>query len=304
MKGRVVVRWALALLVLACTGAGAGDMVDSRIQPQVTVRDTGYLLGDLLDERIELTLPRGFAVDAGSLPAPGRVAPWLEVRTARIVPGQNPDETGVVVTYQIFAEVEEASRVPIPAFKLRIHDGGRARLVAVPERSFLLSPALPPTLTDVDRELKPSPAPLPLPLRSTIAEFFGAVLVALASGGYLLWAYDRLPFLPRAPGPFARLHRRWRRRGRRELSSADCQALLRDWHAALGQAAGETVYAATLPRLFDRAPFLVPLRDRVEGVFRRSWQSFYGAAAVEEPGAAEVLDLLHEAARRERGVAC
>jgi mxaA protein len=301
---RVVLRGVLALLAVAGCRAGAVDTVDRSIQPVVAVRDTGYLLGDLLDERIDLSLPGGFSLDAGSLPAPGRVAPWLEVRSARIVPGLEPGGTGVVVTYQIFAEVEEASRVPIPAFKLRVRDGGDARLVAVPEKSFLLSPALPPNLTDADRELEASLAPLPLPLRSTITAFFSALLAVLACAAYLLWAYDRLPFLPRSPGPFARSWRRWRRRGRRELSNADRLTLLRDWHEALGLAAGETVYAGTLSRLFVRAPYLEPLRGRVEGVFSRSWQSFYGADRADEPAAAEILELLRESARRERGAAC
>jgi mxaA protein len=284
--------------------AAAEEPRDSGIQPIVTLRDTGYLLGDLVDERIEFGLPAGYILDPDSLPLPGRVAPWMEVRRARSETGSRQGAAIVTVTYQVFAEVEQASRVPLPTFRLRIRDGAQAQLVTVPEKSFLLSPALPASLGDEDRELKPSPAPQPLPLSRIIAAFAGVVLAALACTAYLLWAYDRLPFLPRSPGPFARAWRRWRRRGRRGLSREDRSVLLRDWHAALNQAAGETLYTSTLPRLFARAPHLVPLRGQVEGTFRRSWQSFYGTQADSEPAPAEILDLLRRAAERERGVPC
>jgi len=294
-------RWfVLSLTAIVATGAAA-ESADSGIVPLVALRDTGYLLGDLLEERVELQLPDGFTLDPASLPAPGRVAPWLEVRDARAQSGRSAGLMSVTVIYQIFAEVEQASRVPIPPFKLRIERGGEARRVAVPEKSFLLSPALPSALSDQDRELKPSPVPQPLPVTGALAELTASLLAALAAAAYLLWAHDLLPFLPRAPGPFARLWRRWRGRG---LDPAERLTLLREWHLALNAAAGETLYASTLPRLFERAPHLLPLRGRVDALFRRSWQSFYGAAPIAEDMTPEILGVLREAALRERGVPC
>ena len=289
------------ILAFAFATTGAAQTSNETVQPVVTLRDAGYLLGDLLDEHIELDLPRGVALDPDSLPLPGRVAPWLEVRQAQ----ERASDRGanVKVTYQIFAEVEQASRVPIPAFKLRLREGKQTRMVTVPEKSFLLSPALPASLGDEDRELRPSPLPQPLPRAPALAVFLASLLAALLCAAYLLWAHDRLPFLPRAPGPFARLWRRWRRR-RGELVGDEHLALLRDWHGALNQAAGETLYASTLPRLFTRAPFLAPLRERVERTFAQSWRSFYGVPGEARPAAGEIFDLAREAAARERGVPC
>jgi mxaA protein len=268
--------------------------------PVVTLRDTGYLLGDLVDEHIELALPQGATLDRDSLPLPGRVAPWLELRSARI-DAEKSDAVALTVTYQVFAEVEQPDRVPLPAFKLRLRGDGAGTL-DVPEQSILVSPALPAALGDRDRELKPSPAPQPWPIRGAVSGLAAALGLALAAGAYLLWVHDRLPFLPRAPGPFARAWRRWRRRGRRELSADERARLLRDWHAALNGAAGETVYVGTLPRLFARAPHLEPLRSPLERLFESSWRHFYDAAAA--PAQDEVLRLLRSAAERERGVPC
>lgn len=296
-------RWNACAIWLASCVALTAVAGEDPIQPIVTLRDSGYLLGDLIDERIDLNLPPGSSLDPDSLPLPGRVAPWMEVRASRIERGEQGQQS-VIVRYQIFAEVEQAERVPIPAFKLRVRNGAQMRAVEVPAKSFMLSPALPPTLTDEDRELKPAAPPQLLPIRTAVTGLALAALAAAACAAYLLWAHDRLPFFPRAPGPFSRLWRSWRRRGRRGLTDDDRLALLHAWHAALNLAAGETLYPSTLPRLFVSAPYLEPLRDRIEVLFERSWQSFYGPAASAAPHGSELLDMLRHAAERERGVPC
>lgn len=296
--GRIVVA-ALWLLLAASPARAADDIV-----PQVTLRDSGYLLGDLLDEHVELTLPKGFSIDVGSLPAPGRVAPWLEVRDAALDPRRSDGTQALRVTYQIFAEVEEPTRVPLPEFKLRVDGPAGGRTVIVPPQSFLLSPALPVNLGDKDRVLRIAPPPQPINAKGHVATAVASLIGALACVVYLLWRYDRLPFLPRAPGPIARAWRRWRRRRTHVLSEADQQALLRDVHAALSASAGETLYPSTLPRLFDRAPHLAPLREDIERFFAASWERFYDPGAATRPPPDGVLALLHVAADRERGVPC
>jgi len=297
--------WLLQGVANAQTSAAAAAV--DPIQPIVDVRDTGYLLGDLLQENVTLLLPAGSSVDPDSLPLPGRVAPWMEVRSARIVNDEADGTQRVVVTYQIFAETEQAARVPIPAFKLRLR-GAQPRVLDVPAKSFLLSPALPATLADEDRELKPSPAPLALSPAHAVQGMTLSMLAALVCSAYLLWMHDRLPFLPRAPGPFAQLWRKWRRARKKpsggELPAHETEALLHAWHAALNESAGETLYRTTLPSLFERAPYLAALRPRIEVLFEHSWNRFYGPAASPMPSSAELLDVLRLAAARERGVPC
>ncbi|MGH8172046.1 MAG: hypothetical protein ACREPX_02795 [Rhodanobacteraceae bacterium] len=291
----------LTLAIATPCGARAADAGD--VEVAVTLRDSGYLLGDLIEERIEVELPAGARIEAESLPLPGRVAPWLEVRSTRVEPAKVPGAQAFVVTYQIFAEVDEARRVPLPAFKFRVRDGETARVVDVHAQSFLLSPALPSSLTDEDREIRPSPAPRELAQSKFIAGALASLAFALACGVYLLWRYDRLPFLPHSQGPLARTWRRWRRRTD-SLSDAEGTALLRDMHAALNGSAGETLYPSTLQRLFERAPYLAPLRAQIETVFDASWAHFYGTGDAQSLSSASVLAMLRDAADRERGVPC
>lgn len=287
---------AACVLIVTALSATAGEP-----DVKVSLRDTGYMLGDLIDERVDVSLPDGMRIDPGSLPLPGRVAPWLEVRRAALEPSRGNSQT-VVVTYQIFAETEEATQAPLPAFHLRLRGASGTQDVAVPSRGFLLSPALPQTLVDKDRELRPSPDPDRVSERGAIAATLASFALALVVTGYLLWRYDLLPFLPYAPGPLLRAWRSWRRRSRRELTGDEETALLRDLHGALNQSAGETLYPSTLPRLFDQAPYLAPLRAEIERVFVASWQRFYGRG--DTPAPANVIATLRSAADRERGVPC
>ena len=287
---------AVCVLVVAASAAIAAEP-----EVRVSLRDTGYMLGDLLDERVEIALPDGMRIDAESLPLPGRVAPWLEVRRVTL-DRPNAGSQAVVVTYQIFAEAEQATQAPLPEFHLRLRGAAGTHDVTVPSRTFLLSPALPQTLTDKDRELRPSPAPEYVVATGALVGAFASVAVALVASAYLLWRYDRLPFLPYAPGPLLRAWRSWRRRSKRELSGDETIALLRDLHGALNQSAGETLYPSTLQRLFERAPHLAPLRAEIERVFAASWQRFYGDG--ETPATASVFATLQSAADRERGAPC
>ena len=294
---------ALAITVLlASVATNAAKPSAPRID--VTLRDTGYMLGDLLDEHVRVTLPGSMRIDANSLPLPGRVAPWLELRSATLGARDASGAQSLVVTYQIFAESEQAARVPLPEIKLEARDGASVVAVVVPAQSFLLSPGLPSPLTDSDRELVPSPEPTALSEHGAIAGAFGALVIAAFAGMFLLWRYDRLPFLPFAPGPLALFWRRWRRRRDATLDEHDATLLMREWHAALNRCAGETLYPSTLGRLFERAPFLAPLRERIEALFAASWSAFYAPRSQIKPPSASVLALARDAADRERGVPC
>ena len=295
-------RFVLAGALLSVTASHGIGATGDDIAVDVTLRDTGYMLGDLLEEHVTVHLAGNRHIDPASLPLPGRVTPWLEVRTAELGPKRASDQA-LDITYQIFAESEQAVRAALPEFRLRVQDGTDVRPITVPARTFLLSPALPPSLTDQDRELRPSLAPELLPQSGAVAGAVTCLLIAILCAMYLLWRYDRLPFLPYAPGPLARAWRRWRRT-RRSLGPDQHVALLRDMHAALSGSAGETLYPSTLDRLFERAPHLAPLRERIETLFDESWSSFYGTCERIAPEQAHVLALLRDAADRERGVPC
>ncbi len=291
---------AIAVLASSAPAAAGADDTVAAVPVVSTMRDTGYTVGDLVRRRIEFVLPQGAALDERSLPAPGRVARWLELRemTVQDVRGMRPV---LSITYQIFGVPEAAVRVSIPEFKVGV-TGLDKPWVVVPSQPMLLSPVLPPELDGELKTPRPAPPPEPLPVGRHVAAMLAGVLAASAGAFALLWIHDLIPFLPRHPGEMTRLWRRWR--GRRDglLDESERRLLLEEFHRALSGCAGETLYPATLARLFNRATHLQPLREAITTAFSASWRSIYGpSGSGGAPDAAALLALIRSAADRERG---
>ncbi len=255
----------------------------------VTMRDTGYTLGDLMETRVTLQLDTGQQIDPGSLPPAGRVTPWLELRSAQL--DQNGDVARLDLRWQVFATVESARLLKVPAIELHTQ-GVKPQTVTIPAQSFYLSPVLPNPLEGTSP--RPNLPPWKFDEKTPLLAALGSLGFALACLTIWLWLVDRLPGLPRYPGPFTRLLRRLRRR-HEALDMGD----LREIHAAFNSAAGGTLYPASLPRLFEHAPYLVPVRADIEQFFDASWQCFFASASV-IPERSQVMGWVEQAARAER----
>jgi mxaA protein len=275
--------YCLLLLALFSLPCWAG------IRVTVEMRDTAYTLGDLISERVVIALPAGQAIAPDSLPPPGRAAPWLELRTVRLL--QDGDVARLDLEWQVFATVESPQILKIPAIELRTQ-GKHPQAVDIPAQLFHQSPVLPSLLEN--RTPRPDLPPLLFDERPLALAALACFVCTLLCGVAWLWLTDRIPGLPRHPGPFTRLARHLpRRKGDLDV------AALRDIHTALNAAAGETLYPATLPRLFERAPYLEPIRADMERFFRTSWKRFYESAPT-TPNWTETLLWVKRAARAER----
>ncbi|MDB5969202.1 MAG: putative mxaA protein involved in Ca2+ insertion in methanol dehydrogenase [Hydrocarboniphaga sp.] len=294
----------LALALPTPAEAAATVAAAPAYRVEARMRDTGYVLGDLLQQRVEIQVPDGARLDADSVPRLGRVNNWLELRDCRI--DRHDGGYTLLLTYQMFGVVENALQLAIPAFQLRFSDAAHPSMpttVGIAPQPFYQSPVLPASLSDTDREPRASFAPEPIASafwrRASAASFAAALLLAF----YLGWIYDRLPWLPRKPGPLTALFRRLR--GRRALG-LDAQAyrdLLRQLHATLNHCAGQTLYIDNLSLLFTRAPHLQPLRGELENLFRHSRSVFYDAAPAGDVWpSTRVIELCRQARDCERGI--
>ena len=289
------------LLALSAQAQGARDSPEV----VVTLRDSGYMLGDLIDEHVG----SGFRMLCASMRircrCPGgsrrgsRFATQSSDRAMRPVRRSSSSR----IRFSPKRRRRRASRCR--SSSLKALDGANVVPVIVPTQAFLLSPALPATLTDDDRELRPSPEPALL-ARSCDPSRRARRVAARADRSGLSALALRSAAVPalcarssRATLATLAKTARWRPRVRRE--EPRCCAT---WHAALNHCAGETLYPSTLERLFQRAPFLAPLRERIETMFASSWNAFYAPATGASPPPASVLSLVRESADRERGVPC
>lgn len=262
---------------------------------RVELRESGYFLGDLVEVRIELPLSIDERLDASSLPPPGRLNTWIELRDGHVE--SDGRHTRVHLTLQTFAAVEHVTALRVPDITLRAHGPRGPREVVVPGGRLVMSPMLPSELAETDRQLRKTAPPTPLP---TIAHWLLAAasfLAAMAAATYLAWIHDRLPFLDRNPGPFTRLLRDLKHTAR-----IDDKVLRRKVHEVLNSCAGETLFPATLHALFERSQHLAAIRPEIERFFVSSWNSFYGCGDPTDAEPIDAMSLIRIARDCERGL--
>ena len=78
------------------------------------MRDTGYVLGDRLQQHIDIVAPKGARLDPASLPNLGLVTPWLELQARHVETRR--DGVRLTFDYQVFGAVESAQALAVPAF--------------------------------------------------------------------------------------------------------------------------------------------------------------------------------------------
>ena len=273
--------WLLSLMLPLSTLAG---------QVSVKYRDTGYTMGDLIETKVIIQLGRGQRIDKTSLPQPGRMMPWLELRSVTISDHLFDSRQEINLVWQIFATVEHALPLKLPGIEVGIIDNRPTKLL-IPPQTIHLSPVLPNPLTS--EQPRADLPPYRFDEKSPLLKAFLCLGLALVSVTIWCWLTDRLPFLPRHPGPITNLARKLK-----HIQKTDITAL-KTIHAALNNAAGETLYPETLGRLFELAPYLKPEQRSIEQFFLSSWQHFYGEGHA-LPDIAAIKEWIQRAAIAER----
>jgi mxaA protein len=267
--------------------AGAQAVVE---QPRLT----GYFVGDLLTQRVLLDRD-GRTLAPATLPPIGRVSAWFERHRVTVVTDASLRHW-LVVEYQILNAPPKLTNVTLPVWQL-ITTGGpgfRPLTMTVPSVSINVAPlSLPGSPEQVGtRDLRPDRLPAMIPTasirRGMTLSASALALTLVAWIGWLVWRNRRAVDTQ----PFARALREMRTLDEREPRA--WQAL----HRAFDRTAGRVVQSATLAELFERAPQLVPARERIEAFFEQSSLLFFGGT--KEKGGPRPCDLCAELLRIER----
>lgn len=265
----------LAILFLVLQSSLAAAQVRS-VEVRVP-RGFGYFLGDLLQARVDIALEPGTTVQQASLPQPGPVTYWLDLRDVAVE--RMAEGLRLRLTYQTFYAALDARRLEVPGFTVSLADetpGGTTTAQAeIPAWTFGVSP-----LREVQPEKRDDPADYlqpdgrarrldPEPAATTALVFAGLAIPALA-----LLAWDRA-WLGRSRGrPFAGAARRLRRiHGADEDGYRDALRLI---HRGLDETDGRRLLADDLPAFLERHPAFWGERDALARFFEASRQAFFG----------------------------
>jgi mxaA protein len=232
-------------------------------------RSFGYVVGDLLVQRVLLEL-NGRAFEPAASPRAERVSAWLERRLARLE--STPDgRRWLTVAYQVINAPQALTLARVPAWELKAKSStDTLRIAQWPISISPLTPRAAFAQGDLGelRPDRPAPSVATEPIRRAIAIWSSAALATLAVWlGWWLWRNWRAS----ASQPFASALREIRRAG--DEAPEAWQAL----HRAFDRTAGRVMQPSGLAGLFERAPYLTPMRPRIELFFEQSSERFFGA---------------------------
>ena len=272
----------LALLVVV-PGAQAAVQRFETEQP----RAIGYMIGDLARQKILLELETPWRLDMESLPAPGRIDRWLELRTPRVRERRGVRSTRYVIelTYQLLNAPLAVEYVFVPQKELYFTNGENRLPLFVPARQ--LSVASMVAADDVEHgrfPLQPDRRPRAISLGAPLGWIVSAALGAIAGLVYLAYAYLTLPLLARSNGPFARAYKSLRRLPRPPDDDQHYHSALQHVHEAFNRTAGKVVFTNNIDEFLESHPRFAAQREAIEDFYSGSRKHFFEAGEARAPG--------------------
>ncbi|UFZ02682.1 nonribosomal peptide synthetase MxaA [Bradyrhizobium ontarionense] len=276
----------LAVLVLAALvpiSAPAAFAADVPVVKQVTIRtprDIGYFVGDLIKADITLIVDGDASIDPASLPSPGSVAYWLDIRSVDVKQDTAGGDRRYVLTiiYQNFYDALDVRQQEIPTIPLLFHRGDETASFQVPAWTIGVSPlreVAPPVKSDPKDYLRPDRRAAIIDLSPWIWSLIAALAAAFLC--LALVAYNRAwwPFLRRPARTFSQAAHRLRRlRGREDEIAAYLEAL-EILHRGIDRADDRSVLADDLDLFLQRHAAYRALKDGLGDFFGASRLAFF-----------------------------
>jgi mxaA protein len=291
MNHRAFARAFLCMLNLLCGGAIAGagqvraDETPSVVK-SITIlapRDVGFFAGDLVDADVELVVAPGAVMDLASLPHPGPIDYWLDLRSIDVEKStEGPNwRYRLKLLYQNFYDALDARRQEIPAFSVAFTRGGTTESAQVQAWTIGVSPlreVAPPVKEDPKDYMRADQA---APLIKVVPLWRAAALAAFAAAlGLTALAYDRVwwPFRASKARPFGDAARRLRRLREKRGADEGYLEALRILHRGIDQTDGRSVLADDAAAFLRRHPVFAPMGDSLARFFAASREAFFRSA--------------------------
>jgi mxaA protein len=281
---RITTLGPLAALLVSLGLSGAAQAQVRSVEVR-TPRPFGYFLGDLVHAQVDLVVDAGFKLQSASLPQPGALTYWLDLRDIGVSRTASGDAQRIrlALTYQTFYAALDARALEIPGFTVTFANesdhGATTAKAEVPAWSFNVSPLReiqPPAREDPRSYMRPDGqvgAADPRPLLMGAAG--SAALALLAFAGL---ARDRTwwPFRTRRGRPFGLAARRIRALTRHAESGSTYGDALLALHHALDETAGRRLLADDLGDFLARHPAYRGEEPGLGRFFEASRQTFFG----------------------------
>lgn len=234
----------------------------------VQPRSFGYVLGDVLEQRINLS-GKIASSQLGDFEQLERVNNWLE-RISAEVDTDSDGQYWLILRYQITNAVEQSTMITLPAVDIMLTDASQ---VNVESWLVAISPLIPEGETAGLPPLHPDRAATVKVSNQASERLFyllvTLLLVLLGWLGWWLWRQSR----DAVRLPFARAQRELNRLPTDNLDeNAEAWLLL---HHAINASAGRSIQARNIDQLFVKQPWLASLQTPIEAFFFASSARFF-----------------------------
>lgn len=261
-------------LVLALASAGPAPAAEPAPRAEISARDYGYAMGDIVEHTITVTVPDSSSLEAGFLPQPGAIEDWLELRSIDWDRDRSDDETRyrIRIAYQVFRGVRNPEKAVMPELPIRFA-GSEPLEVKAPAWEFTVIPLIPPELSDEEVVIRAELPPewiATAPHRRRMALYLAGVV---ATSGWLAWR--RLGWIGKRARPFARIRGDVRRLLRGPASPENFRAAATLIHRALDETAGGTLFAGQIDRFCESHPAFAELQEELAAFFALSRHLFF-----------------------------
>jgi mxaA protein len=252
-------------------------------------RDAGYVVGDILDRTITLTVKKPYELVKESIPIVGYEHRWkgqisgIELSKVSSEEIQHSDSVTHVIhlTYQVFTTGKLAKPAALRAeiLKMRNTEKKETLQYRVPSFNFRVSPLS--VFGSVKLKEEMSPFTPPFLIDSSKQKLSLKLLIGLLGFALLglLYIFGMHAWLPRMGAPFAKAYRDIRKMP--ETADGLKHAIARI-HESLNKTAGTSLFGNNIDDFVQHKPNFSPMKLEIEKFFSLSRKVFFEPESVQD----------------------
>jgi len=279
------------LLLVAFILCGATAKAQILSTERQAPRAFGYFLGDLLSFDIAITAEKGWDLQRASLPRPGPITYWLDLRSLSVEGNPASGKWRLHLIYQNFYDTLDTRQLTVPGLTLTFHSGAALAEAQIPPWGFNVSPLreVQPVFNDPQDLLRADMTPPHIDRQhDRLGVIISGVLALLSLTGL---AFERRwwPFHHRPSRPFfraARLVRRLIGNGDTAISEECFRNALLAMHRAIDAKAGRRLFSEDITSFLVQHPAYKKEAESFARFFASSHRVFF---ASDEQGARTIL---------------
>lgn len=249
-------------------------------------RDAGYVVGDILNRQVTMTIQKPYELVSESLPIVGYEHRYRGkksgIELVKITSSSKADSDSATyaldLSYQVFKTDRVAKPAALRAEAIKIRNTTTKKVVQykLPDFNFRISPLSLIGQIQLDQEMYPFTPPLTLDNSKVIFNLkVLAAILAIALLG-LLYIFGSHAWLPKMGAPFAKAFRDIKKMS--DSPDGVKQAVTRV-HESLNKTAGATLFSHNLDAFISLHPKFAPAKQEIEQFFGLSHQVFFEDAS-------------------------